>query len=116
MDAEAKAPCPNCQRLQTQLDDLRARFEVLEATCLALQAQLAAARKNSSTSSKPPSSDIVKPPKPPPPKGKDRRHPGGQAGHPKHERVAFPPEAINAGSFDHRIDSCPCCGHDLEPG
>jgi transposase len=100
--------------LQAQLDALQARFDALEAAFLALQAQLAAARKTSSTSSKPPSSDIVKPPKPPPPTGKDRRHPGGQPGHPKHERVAFPPESINAGSFDHRIDSCPCCGHDLD--
>ena len=54
--------------------------------------QLAAARKDSSTSSKPPSSDIVKPPKPPPPEGQDRRRIGGQPGHPKHERAAFPPE------------------------
>ena len=76
--------------------------------------QLAAARKDSSTSSKPPSSDIVKPPKPPPPEGQDRRRIGGQPGHPKHERVAFPPEAVNAGSFDHRLDACPSCGHDLQ--
>ena len=62
-----------------------------------LSRQLAAARKDSSTSSKPPSSDIVKPPKPPPPEGQDKRRIGGQPGHPKHERAAFPPEAINGG-------------------
>ena len=62
-----------------------------------------------------PSSDIVKPPRPPPPEGQDRRRIGGQPGHPKHERAAFPPEAINGGSFDHRLDCCPGCGHDLQP-
>src|SRR3954465_10895616 len=71
--------------------------------------------KASSTSSKPPSSDIVKPPKPPPPQGQDSRRIGGQPGHPQHERVAFPAEAISAGSFDHRLDDCPSCGHDLQP-
>jgi transposase len=77
--------------------------------------QLAAARKDSSTSSKPPSSDIVKPPKSPPPEGQDKRRIGGQPGHPKRERVAFPPEAVNAATFDSRIGSCPSCGQDLRP-
>ena len=80
-----------------------------------LSRQLAAARKDSSTSSKPPSSDIVKPPKPPPPEGQDRRHAGGQPGHPKHERAAFPPEAVNGGFFDYYLDACPACGKDLHP-
>src|SRR5512144_2793517 len=116
MDAEANPPCPNCQRLQAQLDDLQARFDALETACNRLQAQLAAARKDSSTSSKPPSSDLVKPPKsPPPPEGQDKRRIGGQPGHPKHERVAFPTEALNGGSFDHRLDFCPACGDDLRP-
>src|SRR3954451_8355279 len=115
MGTEATPSCSNCQRLQAQLDALQAHVETLQATIQQLQAQLAAARKDSSTSSKPPSSDIVKPPKPPPPQGQDRRRIGGQPGHPKHERVAFPPEALNGGSFDHRLDSCPSCGHALRP-
>src|SRR5215213_11487306 len=115
MEAKATASCPNCLRLQAQLDDLRAHLETLEATVARLQAQLAAARKDSSTSSKPPSSDIVKPPKPDPPEGQGRRRIGGQPGHPKHERAAFPPESINGGSFDYRLDGCPSCGHDLQP-
>src|SRR5215213_11119210 len=115
MEAKATASCPNCLRLQAQLDDLRAHLETLNVTVARLEAQLAAARKDSSTSSKPPSSDIVKPPKPPPPQGQDTRRIGGQPGHPKHERVAFPPEALNGGSFDHRLDACPCCGQDLRP-
>src|SRR3954469_10494980 len=150
MRVETTAHCPNCLRLQAQLEVLQAQLETQQAqletqqaqletqqaqletqqaqletqqaqletlkTALAqLQAQLAAARKDSSTSSKPPSSDIVKPPKPPLPEGQDRRRIGGQPGHPKHDRPAFPPEALNAGSFDHRLDICPSCGHDLQP-
>ncbi len=90
-------------------------MKALEATVARLQAQLAAARKDSSTSSKPPSSDIVKPPKPEPPEGQERRRIGGQPGHPKHERAAFPPESINGALVDYRLDLCPCCGHYLQP-
>jgi transposase len=115
MRAKARKSCPNCQRFKAMLDAQEARLKELEATVARLQAQLAAARKDSSTSSKPPSSDIVKPPKPAPPEGQDRRHIGGQPGHPKHERAAFPPELINGGSFDCRLDLCPQCGHDLQP-
>ena len=114
MRAKPKTYCSNCRRSQEQLDAQKARIETLEAIVLELQKQLAAARKDSSTSSKPPSSDIVKPPKPPVPEGQDRRSIGGQPGHPKHEREAFPPEAVNAGFFDHRIDFCPRCAHELQ--
>src|SRR3954462_13589588 len=115
MGTEATTPCANCVRLQAQVDALTVTVAELQAALAQVQAQLAAARKNSSTSSKPPSSDIVKPPKPPPPQGQDRRSIGGQPGHPKHERVAFPPESINGGSFDYRLDSCPACGQVLQP-
>jgi transposase len=115
MKAKAPKSCPNCERLQGDLDAQEARLKALEATVARLQEQLAAARKNSSTSSKPPSSDIVKPPKPAPPEDQEGRHIGGQRGHPKHERAAFPPELINGGCFDHHIDHCPECGHTLQP-
>ena len=115
MRPKARKSCPNCRRLQAKLDAQEARLKVLEGTVARLKEQLAAARKDSSTSSKPPSSDIVKPPKPAPPEGQQRRRIGGQPGHPKHERADFPPELINGDSLDHRLDSCPGCGHDLEP-
>ena len=85
--------CTNCRRLQARVDALEAELAALKQVVAQLGQQLAASRKDSSTSSKPPSSDIVKPPKSPPPQGQDRRRIGGQPGHPKHERAAFPPEA-----------------------
>ena len=115
MRAKDTVRCTNCRRLQARVDALEAELAALKQVVAQLGQQLAAARKDSSTSSKPPSSDIVKPPKPPPPQGQDRRRIGGQPGHPKHERAAFPPEAVNGGSFDHRLDSCPSCGQDLRP-
>src|SRR5918997_180473 len=115
MRAKDTVRCTNCRRLQARVDALEAELAALKLVVAQLGQQLAAARKDASTSSKPPSSDIVKPPKPPPPQGQDKRRIGGQPGHPKHERAAFPPEAVNAGAFDHRLNSCPCCGHDLRP-
>src|SRR2546421_10003674 len=115
MRAKDPADCPNCRRLQARVDSLEADLAALKEVVAQLGRQLAAARKDSSTSSKPPSSDIVKPPKPPPPGGQDRRRIGGQPGHPKHERAAFPPEALNGGWFHPRPRSCPSCGHSLRP-
>src|SRR3954447_12633556 len=115
MRAKGTARCTNCRRLQARVDALEAELAALKQVVAQLSQQLAAARKDSSTSSKPPSSDIVKPPKPPKPEGQDRRRIGGQPGHPKHGRAAFPPEAVNAGTFDHRLALCPSCGLDLHP-
>jgi transposase len=109
------AHCPDCRESLARVGALEAELAALKEVVAHLNQQLAAARKDSSTSSKPPSSDIVKPPKSPPPQGQDRRRIGGQPGHPKHQRAAFPPETINGGSFDHRLHSCPGCGHDLQP-
>jgi transposase len=96
--------CAGCRRLQEQL-------ERLQAAVTRLQEQLAAARKDSSTSSKPPSSDIVKPPPPLAP-GQGKRKPGGQPGHPLHERALFPADQIDL-SLVHPLRGCPCCGGPL---
>src|SRR5437763_4220613 len=115
MGTEATPSCPDCQRLQAQLDAVQARLEALQVAFAQLQAQLAAARKDSSTSSKPPSSDIVKPPKPQPPPGQDTRTIGGQPGHPKHQRLAVPPELLTAPAHDYLPETCPDCGLGLRP-
>jgi transposase len=115
MSAAPVNPCPDCQCLQAQLEQQRAQLETLQATATRLEEQLAAARKSSSTSSKPPSSDIVKPPPPPLPPGQEKRHIGGQPGHPKHERALFPPEALTSPPHCHMIEICPDCGHGLAP-
>ena len=113
MITDTTPPCAICQRLQAEVDALRAELEALRTTVAQLQSQLAAARKDSSTSSKPPSSDIVKPPKPPPPPGQERRQPGGQPGHPTHQRELFPPEMLASTPTDYLLDACPWCGGHL---
>src|SRR5215210_820620 len=104
MAETAADACAGCQRLQEQLEQLQAAVTRLEE-------QLAAARKDSSTSSKPPSSDIVKPPPPLAP-GQGKRKPGGQPGHPLHERALFPADQIDL-SLVHPLRDCPCCGGPL---
>src|SRR5262245_26509675 len=113
MKTDTVPPCANCQRLQAEVDTLRAQLAALQATVEQLQKQLAAARKDSSNSSKPPSSDIVKPPKPPPPPGQERRKPGGQPGHPAHQRELFPPELLASIPADYLLEACPSCGGHL---
>jgi transposase len=110
MEAAPATPCPNCERLQAQVDALRGQLEALQAVVARLQEQLASARKDSSTSSKPPSSDIVKPQRPAP-KGQKRQR-GGQPGHPKHQRAAFGPEQVTL-FVEHPLQGCPGCGGPL---
>jgi transposase len=113
MQTDTTPLCVNCQRLQAEVDVLRAQLVALQATVEQLQRQLAAALKNSSNSSKPPSSDIVKPPKPPPPPGQARRKPGGQPGHTSHQRELFPPEMLTSAPTDYVLGACPACGGHL---
>jgi transposase len=86
---------------QQQIAQLLARVADLEARL----------NQHSQNSSKPPSSD---PPSAPPrpvriPRG---RKPGGQAGHPRHERPDPDPEQITT-TRDHYPSACPTCGDDL---
>jgi transposase len=104
-------------KLEEELFEAKQRIAVLEeentrlrAEKERLQRQLAAAQKNSTTSSKPPSSDIVKPPKPSAGKGpRKKRRRGGQPGHARHPRTAFPEHELDA-IWEYRDEACPCCG------
>lgn len=109
MSDVAPKPCPGCQRLQAQVNALNLQVQALHATVAQLQEKLAAARKDSSTSSKPPSSDIVKPPKP---ATDTPRAPGGQPGHPKHDRPPFTSEQVTFFA-EHPLHACPGCGGPL---
>lgn len=111
METTPATPCVNCQRLQAEVDSLRQQLHALTAVVERLKTQLASARKDSSNSSKPPSSDIVKPQVPPTPLNDGKRRKGGQPGHPKHQRLLFPPETVT--SFLHTLDACPCCSGSL---
>ncbi len=97
-ERDTRTGCPACERLQARVAEL--------------EAQLAAARKHSGNSSKPPSSDIVKPPKDAP-EGEGKRKIGGQPGHPRHDRPAFPPDLID-DTHDYTLDQCPDCGGKLK--
>jgi len=74
-----------------------------------LELENARLKKNSSNSSKPPSSDIVKPPKNAgkSPKGKRKRKPGGQKGHPRHQRRAFTKEEVTVRHPEYTLDLDP---------
>ncbi len=109
MSQATTTPCPQCSILQQQLEALQQQVQNLQATIDKLQTQLAAKSKNSSTSSKPPSSDLVKPTS----RTDSPRAAGGQPGHPHHQRVLFPPEALNGGCHSHQLPACPGCGHEL---
>jgi transposase len=106
--------CGNCKRLQSDLEAVRAQLQALQDSVSLLQQQLAAARKDSSSSSKPPSSDIVKPPKSQPAPGEEKRLPGGQPGHPKHQRTLLPADQLSQPPIDYRLSHCPFCGTALE--
>ncbi len=88
--------CRNCERLERELAQLRVQLEQALARIAELEGEVARLKKNSSTSSKPPSSDIVKPPRPPiHGQSKRKRRRGGQQGHLRHTRPAFPPEQVD---------------------
>jgi transposase len=114
MSITARKVCKRCQRLQQRVAELAAEATKLRQQLAHAQQQLAAANKDSSTSSKPPSSDIVKPAKSPAADG-GQRAPGGQPGHPRHDRPLLPQEQLTEGSFTHVLSCCPTCGHGLQP-
>jgi transposase len=93
------------ERLTRELAAASARISQLEAEVATLKARLA---ENSSNSHKPPSSDPPQAPRPQTePSG---RSPGGQPGHPKHERRFLPPDR----TVTLRPERCSRCSHPLQ--
>jgi transposase len=111
MAETSQAGCPNCEKLTAQLAALEKRLAELEKRYAELEAKYAKAIKNSANSSKPPSSDFTVPPKRRRQPGK--RRPGGQPGHPRHERQDFSAEEIDRFQ-EYSYDACPDCGGGLK--
>jgi transposase len=93
--------------MRVELDALRAENSGLKERVMELEAQV---RANSRNSSKPPSSDGPAKPTPRSLRGKSKRRPGGQPGHPGAtlEQVADPDVVIR-----HEPTSCRGCGSDV---
>jgi hypothetical protein len=96
--------------LRAEMAELNAEISRLKAEVIRLQSENARLGKDSSTSSKPPSSDIIKPP-PATQRDKRKKRLGGQPGHKRHVREAFPPEAIDRTE----THECPGLGPEWEP-
>jgi transposase len=84
-----------------------AQCVVLRQRIAELESRLAKLEKNSTNSSKPPSSDFVHP-SAALKKRRKKRKPGGQPGHPKHERTPFTEQQIDR-RWDYSFDRCPDC-------
>src|SRR5438552_1875146 len=75
--------------LQAVIDHFERRIAELASELTAVKAELAAAKKTPRNSSLPPSSEHPHA-KPVPQRVKSGKKPGGQPGHPKHERALIP--------------------------
>jgi transposase len=73
------------------IEEQQKEIEALKLLVKEPTERIARLEKSSTNSSKPPSSDITNPPKKEGGKG-EKRKPGAQKGHKKHERPPFPPE------------------------
>jgi len=103
-------------RKDREIEELKALVAALTKRVAELELELAKAKKHSGNSSKPPSSDITKPPKPKAKgrgKSKSGRRRGGQPGHKRHERTAFPAEDVDC-FWEYRLPECPCCQGKLQ--
>lgn len=94
-DAVDRAIAPLLERISQQQTLIEQQQEQIKQ----LEAKIARLTRDSRTSSKPPSSDVITP-KSKPKRGK--RKPGGQKGHPKHERELFPPNQID-GFYEYEL-------------
>ena len=104
-------------RQQAALVEVQQQNAVLGQKVARLEQELARLSKDSSTSHKPPSSDITRAPQRDkqargkaagPPPGDEKRQPGGQPGHPKHNRDLLPAEMVERVQ-QYGLGCCPRC-------
>lgn len=97
--------------LQAVIDHYEKRIAGLEAELGAVRAELEATKKTPRNSSLPPSTEHPHA-KPAPKKEKSGKKPGGQPGHPKHERALIPSEQCQA-VISVQPEACRRCGEAL---
>lgn len=97
--------------LQTVIDHFEMRITGLEAELTTVKAELAATKKSPRNSSLPPSTEHPHA-KPAPQKDPSAKKPGGQPGHPKHERALIPPEQCQV-IIPVQPETCRRCGEPL---
>jgi len=97
--------------LQAVIDHYEKRIAGLEVELAAVRAELEAKKKTPRNSSLPPSTEHPHA-KPPPKKEKSGKKPGGQPGHPKHERALIPSEQCQA-VISVQPEACRRCGEAL---
>jgi len=97
--------------LQAVIDHFEKRIAGLEAELTAVKAELAATKKTPRNSSLPPSSEHPHA-KPAPRKEQSGKKPGGQPGHPRHERALIPTAQCQA-VVTVKPEACRRCGQSL---
>lgn len=97
--------------LQAVIDHYEKRIAGLEAELTAVRAELEATKKTPRNSSLPPSTEHPHA-KPAPQREKSGRKPGGQPGHPKHERALIPTDQCQA-VITIKPRQCRRCGERL---
>ena len=97
--------------LQAVIDHFEKRIGGLEAELTSVRGELSAMKKTPRNSSLPPSTEHPHG-KPAPQKPKSGRKPGGQPGHPKHERALIPTNQCQA-VIALRPTACRRCGESL---
>jgi len=97
--------------LQAVIDHFEKRIGGLEAELTSVRGELSAIKKTPRNSSLPPSTEHPHA-KPAPQKPKSGRKPGGQPGHPKHERALIPTNQCQA-VIAVRPNACRRCGESL---
>jgi transposase len=95
--------------LLERMAHLEARVKSLEEENRRLRERV---NQNSMNSSKPPSSDPPSVKRRPPQRPTGRKR-GGQAGHPRHQRVLVPAEQVSE-TWEIKPEACRRCGHRLE--
>lgn len=107
----SRKPLVSEELIARQAPEAQAIIRILLAKIADLEAEIATLKKTPRNSSRPPSTEHPHA-KPAPTKDKSRKKPGGQHGHPKHERALIPTEQCH-DVLTLKPDACRRCGEPL---